>query len=188
MRYGVLTLAIVCALAACGGDDGDDGGGAAGTGASTGAGAGTGAGTGGPEPSDANISRILGGPEQTSIGKCAASSCHGGGSTGKADLNFKTATNVAEALVNVPACENNDMVLVKPGSPDESWLWIKLTAEINNTREGLIQFEGTPSVCSGVATGFGTRMPQVLGTFDKLSDTDLESVRLWILAGAPGPS
>lgn len=193
MRNGLVTLLLMSVLmsmlAACGGDDGDggtSGSGSAGTTAGTGV-AGTGAGTGAAPSGDyANISRLFGGPEQAGIGKCAASSCHGG--TGKAGLSFKTVPNVADALVDVPSCENSSMVLVKPGSPDESWLWIKLTAEINNTNDGLIQFEGTPSTCSGVSTGFGTRMPQVLGSFAKLSDTDLESIRLWIVAGAPGPT
>jgi hypothetical protein len=160
------------ALAACGDGGGDDGGGA---------------GMGGSAKGDyAAVSAILGGPEQSGSGSCAfVSSCHGGTGPGKANLNFKEGADLIETLVNVPACENDSMMRVKPGDPEHSWIWIKLTAEADpNT--GMISPGGTPSKCTGVSTGFGTRMPQVSG-FAKLSDDKLAIVKAWIEAGAPGP-
>jgi hypothetical protein len=138
------------------------------------------------KPDYAAVSAILGGPEQgAASGSCAfGGTCHGAG-TGKANLNFKGAADVAAVLVNVPACENSAMLRVAPGDPDNSWLWIKLTAEADPTT-GLITHPGTPSTCAGVTNGFGTRMPQV-GGFAKLADDKLAVIREWIEGGAPGP-
>ena len=134
------------------------------------------------------VSEILGGPEQgTSIGSCAAGSCHGGDGARQAHLNFKKAPDLATALVNVTSCENNAMKLVVPGDPEHSWIWIKLTADIEDTNSGKLIHEGTPSACAGVATGFGSRMPYVVGLFDKLPAEKLAVIHDWIEGGAPGP-
>ncbi|HEX7481127.1 MAG TPA: hypothetical protein VF331_25210 [Polyangiales bacterium] len=170
MRYGAIFVATTLALAGC---------------SSSSSTANNDAGTGTPDY--ASVSAILGGREQPGIGACAASSCHGGDQAGHGGMNFKTAKDLRALLVNVPACENSSLMRVKPGDPDHSWLWIKLTAPIHNTIDGQLTYSGTPSTCSGVSTGFGTRMPQVYGTFDKLSDAQLALVKGWIEAGAPGP-
>jgi hypothetical protein len=180
MRLTLPTLVLCLAFCAagCPKDNKTSGGGGAGMG---------GAGTGSEAPIDptyANVSMILGGPEQAGIGSCAASSCHGG-DVGKAGLNIKKVTNLTEALVNVPSCENSSMMRVKPGDPEHSWLWIKLTADVVDTTEGKLVYSGTPTTCTGVATGFGTRMPQVVGSFAKLSDAKLNAIKGWIMAGAP---
>jgi hypothetical protein len=133
------------------------------------------------------VSLILGGPEQAGIGSCAASSCHASDGAGKAHLNFKTAKDLTEVLVNVPACENTKLMRVKPGNPEESWLWIKLTGAIQDKTEGKLVYAGTPSTCSSVATGFGSRMPYAAGSFDKLSAAKLAIIHDWIVGGAPGP-
>jgi hypothetical protein len=178
MRHLVLgCLAFSVAVIGCGDDDGSggtkDAGNAYGTGAA---------------PDYDAVSVILGGPEQMGIGSCAAgSSCHGGDTKAKANLNFKTTSDLAALMVDVPACENNAMMRVKPGSPEESWLWVKLTAEIESEDTGKIVFEGTPSACSGIPTGFGTRMPQI-SPFAKLSKEKLDVIYDWIKGGAPGPA
>lgn len=178
MRYAAMFLGAMLALAGCNSNksalaSGDGGADAAAV----------------LSPDYATVSKILGGPEQSNIGTCAAGSCHGGTGNAHAMMNFKTAKNLVEVLVNVPACENSSMMRVKPGDPDHSWLWIKLTAAINNTNDGMITFAGTASACPGVssAVGFGTRMPQVFGSFDKLTDAELGAIKGWIAAGAHGP-
>lgn len=172
MRHVSTTLIVSALLAACGGDDSGNGGGA---------------GMGGNVVADyAAVSAILGGMEQPGAGSCAfATSCHGGTGPGKAGLNFKTVADLRDVLVDVPACENSSMMRVAPGDPDNSWLWIKLSADIKDEKTGLIEHEGTPSSCSGVSLGFGTRMPQVAG-YAKLPDEKLAVIKAWIEAGAPG--
>ena len=182
-RWPLPILLLILAITGC--PSSDTGGGAAGSGSEAGSGGGAAEDAG--APTYENVSAILGGPEQTKIGACAASSCHGGDGTGKAGLNFKTAKDLTAVLVDVPACENSKLMRVKPGKPDESWLWIKLTANIKDTVEGKLIYDGTPTTCVGVATGFGTRMPQVVGSFQKLSDAKLALIKAWIEDGAPGP-
>lgn len=140
-----------------------------------------------PASGYAAVSAILGGTEQAGSGSCAfAATCHGGTGAGKAQLNFKAGADLHEVLVNVPACENDAMMRVTPGDPEHSWLWLKLTAEIMDDGTGRIVHDGTPSACSGVSLGFGTRMPKVPG-YAKLADDKLAVIRAWIEDGAPGP-
>jgi hypothetical protein len=180
------TLAVAMVMTVgCGDDSSDDTGGAGGAGGAAGSG-----GTGGgnfTRGTYEDVSAILGGPEQMSIGSCAASSCHGG-SRAQAELDFKAPMDLTEVLVNVPSCENPAMDRVEPGDPENSWLWIKLTGEVQDTNSGLLSYDvGTPAACTGVTTGYGTRMPQV-GGFDTLSDEKLFKIRTWIEDGAPGPN
>jgi len=73
------------------------------------------------------------------------------------------------ATVNVNATQIA-MPLIAPGNPDNSYLWHK----INGTMRSLPQ-------CS--MRDCGARMPMVGGT--ALSDAQLDTIRRWILAGAP---
>jgi hypothetical protein len=134
-----------------------------------------------------DVSLIFGGPEQgAAIGSCSASSCHGG-SRARAELDFKQGPDLITVLVNVPACENPDMMRVTPGNPDESWLWVKLTHPITDTASGLIDYPGTPADCTGVINGFGTRMP-FQAPYSGLSEDKLHLIKTWIEDGAKGPS
>jgi hypothetical protein len=136
-----------------------------------------------------DVSEIFGGPEQEGIGSCAAGSCHGmSGIRARAELNFKEEPDLTAVLVNVQACENPAMVRVKPGEPDASWLWVKLTAPITDTTTGLIDYAGEPATdCSGVTNGFGTRMP-FQAPFTGLPEEKLHLIKTWIEDGAKGPN
>lgn len=137
---------------------------------------------------------------------CSFASCHGGSGAGAAELNFAAArtagTPYTELLVDQPACQYSAMDLVEPGSPDESWLMIKLVGP--HTR-GVLDFEPDASWDPGIArdpgTGgyprsecpltvsgelsFGVLMPQ--GSTTGLAAAEIATFRAWILAGAPGP-
>jgi len=87
---------------------------------------------------------------------CAVSGCHRGGSPPQG-LNLEPG-NTYEDTVNFPALEDPSLFRIQPGSPDQSYLWLKV---------------------NGLA---GTRMP--LGR-PKLSDDLLALLRSWIESGAP---
>lgn len=84
------------------------------------------------------------------------SSCHGLGAGGM-HLPDRRAN-----LVDVPSTERPDLVRVRPGDPDRSYLWLKVAGD------------------GGIEGG---RMPLDLGP---LSAEDRETLRAWIAAGAPG--
>ena len=131
---------------------------------------------------------------------CGASSmsCHGG-ARGNARLNFGIALaegDIRSVLVDQPSCEYDAMLRVQPGSPDSSWLMEKLAGEFDE--EGLLLFEPDPAwvapefdgVCPLIVDGelsFGYLMPQNVGHPSPLPEEELELIRAWILAGAPGP-
>lgn len=116
---------------------------------------------------------------------CAVASCHG--TTAEADLDLASATNLRTLLVGVAACEAPALKLVEPGDPARSWLWIKLTADVNSANSGDLKSQtawGEAGNCAG-APGFGKRMPRVAPY--QWSDDDLAVIKGWIEAGAPGP-
>ncbi len=79
----------------------------------------------------------------------------------KAGLVLEEGTGY-ERLVNVPSLQAPDLLRVRPGDPEASYLWLKLT---HRPREG----KGMPR------TLFGSK---------KLPRRELELVRAWIRAGA----
>jgi hypothetical protein len=86
--------------------------------------------------------------------------CHGTKERkGKLDLG---APDSYKALVNVPSREAPATLRVKPGDPEQSYLWLKLE---HRTEEG-----------SGMPKGFFSAK--------RLSQKDLDTVRDWIAAGA----
>jgi len=126
---------------------------------------------------------------------CAYERCHSGVPIG-AGLPLPTGADHAKALVGVPSCQYPLMLRVKPGDPDNSWIMIKLTAPFRPSADpyaNYILFEppadwdasqrdcrdqtedGTPL--------FGQRMP--LTAPNMLPEEELETIRSWILAGAP---
>ena len=86
--------------------------------------------------------------------------CHGPqAQKAKLDLSPEKAYT---SLVNVPSRQVSTMVRVKPGDPDQSYLWLKLE---HRSLEG----DG---------------MPKGLFSSKKLSRADLDAIKAWIAAGA----
>lgn len=115
---------------------------------------------------------------------CSVASCHG--STAEAGLEFAKGDDLIAKLVNVSSCVAPSMKLVVPGKPEESWLYIKLTAEAN-AQGDLVPDPawGEPANC-GQGRNFGKRMPRVGNS--QWEAEKIEAIRSWIAAGAPGPS
>lgn len=86
--------------------------------------------------------------------------CHGVKKQ-KAGLDLSAAKAYA-SIVKVPSKQFASMVLVKPGEPDQSYLWQKVS---HTNKEG----SGMPK------TFFGSK---------KLSDNDLNVIKAWIQGGA----
>jgi hypothetical protein len=126
---------------------------------------------------------------------CAYNRCHSGVPTGGA-LSLAPGSDYAAALVDVPSCEYPPLVRVKPRELEQSWLWIKLTAEVRPKSDAFydyILFEPEPGwdetkrgcrdqLPDGTPL-FGQRMP--LTAPNLLPEAELAAVRDWILAGAP---
>ncbi|MFW6197826.1 MAG: hypothetical protein ACOC5B_03090 [Myxococcota bacterium] len=139
------------------------------------------------DPTYANVEMIM---ERS----CVFSSCHGGASSGQADLNFDPLLNADEpltdVLVDVPACQYPLMPRIDPGDPDNSWLWIKMSPDYM-AADGTIDFtpdssfEPTDAPCSD--QGFGINMPFAMGNPSPLKDNELTAIREWIEMGAPAP-
>jgi hypothetical protein len=105
------------------------------------------------------------------------------------------ALNYASVLVGVPACEYERLARVEPGSPERSWLFIKLTADVraqDDPYADYILFE-PPADWNADQRGcrdrtehgtplFGQRMP--LTAPNMLPDAELQVVRAWIETGA----
>ncbi len=87
--------------------------------------------------------------------------CHGAAHQ-RAKLNLSPAT-AATALVGVASSEVPQLVRVKPGDPEASYLWQKLQHT--------------------AAQGKG--MPRGIFTSKRLPEAQLDIIKRWILAGAP---
>jgi hypothetical protein len=138
-----------------------------------------------PPATNEEVAALLGaGPGGT--GSCSVASCHG--SAAEAELDITKTANLRELFVGVPACEAPGFDLVEPGDPERSWLWIKLTGEREDGTTGELKADpswGEPNPDCKDAGGFGWRMPRV-APFE-LKQSDLDKIRSWIEAGAPGP-
>lgn len=119
--------------------------------------------------------------------RCGQTRCHGPLPYNDL-LDLSTARcDVRQALVGVPACEYPAMARVQPGEPERSWLMVKLTAP-HDPQYALI-FE--PELGAQQAldprcadADFGLRMPP---PGYAISDEEVDVIRTWIAAGAPGP-
>ena len=93
---------------------------------------------------------------------CNAPSCHGSGVKGGLSL---IDTNSYRQLVGRPGTVDRKntppMFRVKPGSPDSSFLYIKITSP--DTTQGEIMPKGS----------------------DRLTNDKIEAIRQWIVSGAP---
>jgi hypothetical protein len=140
---------------------------------------------------------------------CVFNACHGGTGAGAASLNFRTFLDreepITAAMVGVPACQYDLMPRIDPGDPHNSWLWIKLDPASMDS-EGYIVFTPDPSFDPDVqnphytsrncplgrnpdgSPDFGINMPSQPGHPSPLAPHELEAVRQWIEAGAPGPT
>ena len=96
-------------------------------------------------------------------------------------------------LVNVPACEYDKMMLVKPGDLANSWVMTKLTAP-QDPQTHVLAFspaaDWVPAASCTIDTTdasgrFGLHMPET-GNFE-LDPDSLSKLVAWIEAGAPGP-
>ena len=150
--------------------------------------------------------------EEIIVGRCAtnAASCHGGEGEGSGRLNFgrllAAGAPLTDAMNGVEACQYSQWSLVEPGNPEESWLMVKLVHEFD-ADGNIVGFTADPSWDPGIAPdesgsyppsscpltvsgeiSFGSNMPQIRGNPMPLNDEEIDVVRRWILAGAPGPS
>jgi hypothetical protein len=127
---------------------------------------------------------------------CARQVCHGF-MVANAQLDLMTAAGFRAALVDVPACEYDRMPRVKPGDPEHSWIMIKLAGRVRFRQYAdFVDFEPDPDwrannpACAGQfddgSPWFGTRMPPA-DTTRPPSAQEIETIRAWIEAGAPGP-
>jgi hypothetical protein len=124
---------------------------------------------------------------------CAFVRCHGGPTRGGAGLWYSQTGSIREPLVNVPACEYDKMMRVKPGDVANSWMITKLEAPQDPQTHAIAfspQADWVPNPACGLdpngASGrFGLRMPET-GMFQLDADSIAKLVA-WISAGAPGP-
>jgi hypothetical protein len=92
---------------------------------------------------------------------CANSGCHSASSGGRAGLILDPGVSYG-LLVRHPATENSTLNRVEPGSPDTSYLILKL--------------RGDPSIV-------GARMPRNGPPY--LTSEQIDGIAAWIRAGAP---
>jgi cytochrome c553 len=95
------------------------------------------------------------------IFETACTKCHGP-KKAKAKLDLSATAGVA-ALVNRPADQVPELMLVKPGDPANSYLWQKLQH----------------------TSAKGKGMPRGIFRASRLPEDQLELIRKWIEAGAP---
>jgi hypothetical protein len=126
---------------------------------------------------------------------CAFIRCHGGAVQGGAGLWFGQTTSIRGPLVNVPACEYDNMMRVKPGDVANSWIMVKLGAPQDlqthfisfSPEAGWVSSNSCPGLIPTDGGGqFGYRMPET-GMYQLDSDS-LAKLVAWIEAGAPGPN
>jgi hypothetical protein len=127
---------------------------------------------------------------------CARQVCHGF-MVANAQMDLMMPAGFRAALVDVPACEYDRMARVKPGDPEHSWIMIKLDGPVRFRQYAdFIDFKPDPDwhasipACTGQfddgSAWFGTRMPPA-DTSQPPSAQEIETIRAWIEAGAPGP-
>jgi hypothetical protein len=126
---------------------------------------------------------------------CSYVRCHDGPLIGGA-LRLAHDGDYAAVLIGVPACEYERMARVQPGDPEHSWLMVKLTAAYRSASDpyaNYIEFapeagwdperRGCKDRTDAGQPLFGQRMP--LTAPNMLPEAELESIRQWILEGAP---
>lgn len=95
--------------------------------------------------------------------------CHGQGGEAGLQLGSQiSSTEIVEQLINRESNHAADQLMVVPGAPEQSWLYLKATGESANINPTCI------------VTGCESPMPG-------LTDEELENLRQWIADGAPLP-
>lgn len=139
---------------------------------------------------------------------CTFSSCHGGAGAGSSHLNLHTSIVAGTLVADLerPACQYGPMPLLTPGDPSHSWLYLKVAGPHMGTQidftpaadwdhdglmpngSGVYPVSTCPLTAHGAIT-FGEVMPMGSDTITNigLRADQIETVRLWIEAGAPGP-
>ena len=106
---------------------------------------------------------------------------------------FGQSQSIRGPLVDVPACEYDKMMRVKPGDLANSWVIVKLTAPRDPQTHAISfspQQDWVPNPGCGLDPSdgggrFGLGMPET-GMFE-LDPDSLAKLVAWIEAGAPGP-
>lgn len=122
---------------------------------------------------------------------CGFSSCHTGNSRARAGLRLLGGTDLRTLLVGKPSCEAPSLPLVDGSGGAEalarSFLWLKLAAPTDAS--GVLRANPAWGATEGCGQDpsepYGQQMPLSTGPLD---DADLDIVRSWICAGAPGPT
>jgi hypothetical protein len=149
-----------------------------------------------PDPMDAVVSDAPASylaAESVIRASCAFVRCHGGPTRGGAGLWFGQTQSIRGPLVNVPACEYDKMMRVKPGDLANSWVMTKLTAPQDPQTHVLafspaadwVPAAGCTIDTTDASGRFGLHMPET-GNFE-LDPDSLSKLVAWIEAGAPGP-
>ncbi len=124
--------------------------------------------SGGPAPLDPTYENIH---KEVLSTSCAFSSCHGGRAPA-AGLDFTTVDSCSQ-LVWRDSCVRNDRSRVVPGSPEDSYLYSKVTGTDL----------GTPTT-AGECAPKGD-LPSHMPPTDRLPADQVELIRAWIDIGAP---
>ena len=122
---------------------------------------------------------------------CAKQVCHGI-MTASAHLDMEQG-DPRTALVDVPSCEYDRMMRVKPGDPEHSWIMIKLAGPTRfRLYADFVDFVPEPGwqpsvqECSGQfddgSPWFGTRMPPMDTT--TITPEEIDLIATWIREGA----
>ena len=89
----------------------------------------------------------------------------------------RSSKDIVAALVNKPSTHGGQFMLVKPGAPDESWLYLKAA--------------GTAAQAGCMASASAMCNPQVMPPDSSgkvtLTQEQLTALRTWIMNGAPPP-
>ena len=119
--------------------------------------------------------------------RCGQTRCHGPQPWGDLFDLAENRCDIGSVLVDVPSCEYPSLPRVAPGDPEGSWLMVKLTAPSDEAAQLIFEpaTDAEPAADARcVEVGFGTHMPP---PGFSITEQEVEVVREWIAAGAPGP-
>jgi hypothetical protein len=148
-----------------------------------------------PVGTDAGSAGLYAQVEQILDNSCAKQVCHGE-MVANGHMNLM-AGDMRAMLVDVPACEYERMMRVQPGKPEQSYIMLKIAGPVRfRGYADFVDFTPAPGwtpttpECSGQfddgSPWFGLHMPPADTT--TIEPADIEVLRSWIAAGAPGAS
>lgn len=112
---------------------------------------------------------------ESAANQCAGCHSASGPEAGMSLGGHISSKDIVAGLVNQQAVDGGQFRRVVPGKPEESWLYLKITANTASctpTADGLCITGPMPPSADGKAT---------------MSSADAEVIRQWIADGAPGP-